>query len=179
VHEAQVGRLRDPGPLLGADLGERREHRREGDVAPDVDGAELVLDARRRRVHGVGVGDVHGDHERGAACPADVVGGAGQADLPAGQQCHAIPAPGEGRGRGPADPPAGARHDDDPTAHTDLRRANTICCMTSVRLRGHPHPMDITEVILEQHHEQRRAFAVLDELPRDDTEALAAVWGRL
>ena len=39
--------------------------------------------------------------------------------------------------------------------------------------------MDITEVILEQHHEQRRMFAVLDELPRDDTEALAAVWGRL
>ena len=39
--------------------------------------------------------------------------------------------------------------------------------------------MDITEVILEQHHEQRRVFAVLDELPRDDTEALAAVWGRL
>jgi hypothetical protein len=39
--------------------------------------------------------------------------------------------------------------------------------------------MDITEVILEQHHEQRRMFAVLDELPRDDTEALTAVWGRL
>ena len=39
--------------------------------------------------------------------------------------------------------------------------------------------MDITEVILEQHHQQRRMFAVLDELPRDDTEALGAVWGRL
>ena len=39
--------------------------------------------------------------------------------------------------------------------------------------------MDITEVILHQHHEQRRMFAVLDELPRGDTEALGAVWARL
>jgi Hemerythrin HHE cation binding domain len=39
--------------------------------------------------------------------------------------------------------------------------------------------MDITEVILHQHGEQRRMFAVLDELPRDDTEALGAVWARL
>ena len=39
--------------------------------------------------------------------------------------------------------------------------------------------MDITEVILEQHHEQRRAFAYLDEMPRHDRVALAAVWGRL
>ena len=39
--------------------------------------------------------------------------------------------------------------------------------------------MDITEVILEQHHEQRRAFALLDEMPRDDKEGLAAVWRRL
>src|SRR4051812_265123 len=39
--------------------------------------------------------------------------------------------------------------------------------------------MDITEVILEQHHEQRRAFALLDEMPRDDTDALRAVWVRL
>ena len=34
--------------------------------------------------------------------------------------------------------------------------------------------MDITEVILEQHHEQRRMFAVLDEMPRGDTAALGA-----
>jgi hypothetical protein len=39
--------------------------------------------------------------------------------------------------------------------------------------------MDITEVILEQHHGQRRMFALLDELPRGDTEALGAVWARL
>ncbi len=39
--------------------------------------------------------------------------------------------------------------------------------------------MDITDVILDQHHEQRRMFAVLDELPRDDAAALAAVWRRL
>jgi hypothetical protein len=38
--------------------------------------------------------------------------------------------------------------------------------------------MDITELILTQHHEQRRAFAMLDEMV-DDVEALTAVWSRL
>jgi hypothetical protein len=39
--------------------------------------------------------------------------------------------------------------------------------------------VDITEVILHQHHEQRRMFAALDELPASDTETLAAIWRRL
>lgn len=39
--------------------------------------------------------------------------------------------------------------------------------------------MDITDVILHQHAEQRRMFAILDEIPRDDTETLEAVWRRL
>lgn len=39
--------------------------------------------------------------------------------------------------------------------------------------------MDITDVILHQHAEQRRMFAVLEEWPRDDTEGLAALWKRL
>lgn len=39
--------------------------------------------------------------------------------------------------------------------------------------------MDITEVILSQHHEQRRMFAMLDEVPASDEETLAAVWRRL
>ena len=39
--------------------------------------------------------------------------------------------------------------------------------------------MDITEVILTQHHRQRQAFAQLDEIPRDDTAALTAAWDRL
>src|SRR5581483_4727219 len=39
--------------------------------------------------------------------------------------------------------------------------------------------MDITELILSQHHEQRRMFALLDELDRNDTDALGAVWRRL
>jgi hypothetical protein len=39
--------------------------------------------------------------------------------------------------------------------------------------------MDITELILFQHHEQRRTFALLDEIPRDDVVALSAVWRRL
>ncbi|WP_374970989.1 hemerythrin domain-containing protein [Terrabacter sp. BE26] len=39
--------------------------------------------------------------------------------------------------------------------------------------------MDITDVILRQHDEQRRMFAMLEEWPRDDREGLAAVWKRL
>ncbi len=39
--------------------------------------------------------------------------------------------------------------------------------------------MDITEIILSQHHEQRRMFALLDEIDPDDGEQLAAVWARL
>ncbi len=39
--------------------------------------------------------------------------------------------------------------------------------------------MDITDVILFQHHQQRRMFAVLDELDREDTAGLEAVWSRL
>jgi Hemerythrin HHE cation binding domain len=39
--------------------------------------------------------------------------------------------------------------------------------------------MDITEVILHQHGEQRRLFAYLDEVPTSDVETLAPVWERL
>jgi hypothetical protein len=39
--------------------------------------------------------------------------------------------------------------------------------------------MDITQLILDDHHEQRRLFAILEEIDRADTEALSAVWGRL
>lgn len=39
--------------------------------------------------------------------------------------------------------------------------------------------MDITETILHQHMEQRRMFAMLDEIPRDDVETLEGIWTRL
>lgn len=39
--------------------------------------------------------------------------------------------------------------------------------------------MDITDLILADHERQRRAFAVLDELDRDNSGQLAAVWGEL
>lgn len=39
--------------------------------------------------------------------------------------------------------------------------------------------MDITQLILDDHHEQRRLFAVLDQLDRAHTVGLAAVWRRL
>ena len=39
--------------------------------------------------------------------------------------------------------------------------------------------MDITRLILDDHDEQRKMFAILDEIPRDDTSKLGAVWNRL
>lgn len=39
--------------------------------------------------------------------------------------------------------------------------------------------MDITELILHDHHEQRRMFAFLDDIDRAHTEALEAIWTRL
>lgn len=39
--------------------------------------------------------------------------------------------------------------------------------------------MDVTELILNDHHDQRRLFSYLDEIDRSQTGALDAVWGRL
>ena len=39
--------------------------------------------------------------------------------------------------------------------------------------------MDITQLILDDHHEQRRLFAILEQIEHGNIESLAAVWGRL
>ena len=39
--------------------------------------------------------------------------------------------------------------------------------------------MDITQLILDEHAEQRKLFAAIEEIDRTDTAALTAVWGRL
>jgi hypothetical protein len=39
--------------------------------------------------------------------------------------------------------------------------------------------MDITQLILDDHHEQRRLFAIIDQIDRTDTHSLAALWKRL
>jgi len=39
--------------------------------------------------------------------------------------------------------------------------------------------MDITDLIFNDHHEQRRLFAYLDDIDHTNTEALSAVWRRL
>jgi hypothetical protein len=39
--------------------------------------------------------------------------------------------------------------------------------------------IDITQLILEDHHEQRRQFAMLDQIDRGETKTLAAIWARL
>jgi hypothetical protein len=39
--------------------------------------------------------------------------------------------------------------------------------------------VDITQLILDDHHEQRRLFAILEQIDPHDADALDAVWGRL
>ena len=39
--------------------------------------------------------------------------------------------------------------------------------------------MDITQLILDDHHEQRRLFAMLEQIDRADTATLSAIWARL
>ncbi|MBV9379704.1 MAG: hemerythrin domain-containing protein [Streptosporangiaceae bacterium] len=39
--------------------------------------------------------------------------------------------------------------------------------------------VDITQLILDDHHEQRRLFAILEQVDRTDTATLSAVWDRL
>lgn len=39
--------------------------------------------------------------------------------------------------------------------------------------------MDITQLILDDHQEQRRLFAILEQIDPGDTAALSAVWDRL
>ena len=39
--------------------------------------------------------------------------------------------------------------------------------------------MDITQLILDDHHEQRRLFAMLEQIDRANTDVLSAIWSRL
>ena len=39
--------------------------------------------------------------------------------------------------------------------------------------------MDITQLILDDHHEQRRLFAILEQIDSRDVDSLTTVWGRL
>jgi hypothetical protein len=39
--------------------------------------------------------------------------------------------------------------------------------------------LDITELILDDHREQRRLFAILEQIDQTDTGVLAAIWDRL
>jgi hypothetical protein len=39
--------------------------------------------------------------------------------------------------------------------------------------------LDITQLILDDHHEQRRLFAIIDQIKDSDIASLEAIWGRL
>lgn len=44
---------------------------------------------------------------------------------------------------------------------------------------GDRRAMDITQLILDDHHEQRRLFAIIEQIDPSNTAALGAVWDRL
>ena len=72
VHCAEVRHLRDPFELLGSDVRELREDGGHRVVHPDVDGAELLLDAVGRPFHLFAFRDVGPDGQRLAARRLDV-----------------------------------------------------------------------------------------------------------
>jgi Hemerythrin HHE cation binding domain len=39
--------------------------------------------------------------------------------------------------------------------------------------------VDITQLILDDHHEQRRLFAIIEQIDRSETGVLTAIWARL
>jgi hypothetical protein len=39
--------------------------------------------------------------------------------------------------------------------------------------------VDITQLILDDHHEQRRLFSILEQIDASDTEVLSVIWDRL
>src|SRR4051812_49875134 len=57
-------------------------------------------------------------------------------------------------------------------------RCNDYAVRAARRLQPAPD-MDITQLILDDHHEQRRLFAILDEIEPADTRILEAIWARL
>jgi Hemerythrin HHE cation binding domain len=55
-----------------------------------------------------------------------------------------------------------------------------VACFASARPSHRREELvDITELVLDDHYEQRRLFAMLEQIDRSNTEALSAVWGRL
>ena len=48
----------------------------------------------------------------------------------------------------------------------------------SLRLAPPGGTLDITQLILDDHYEQRRLFAILEQIDRADTGVLSAIWDR-
>ena len=59
------------------------------------------------------------------------------------------------------------------------RRAGRPACGIADAPRRREGTLDITQLILDDHHEQRRLFAILEQVSRSDIAALTAIWGRL
>src|SRR3982750_3732340 len=59
-----------------------------------------------------------------------------------------------------------------------LMQAQSPCKKTLTEHRNDT-AMDITQLILDDHHEQRRLFAMLEQIDRADVDSLGVIWRRL
>jgi len=92
VHEAVVVHIGDTSELLGLDVHEPCEHRREGDVHPHVDVTEALLHRGRGVLHLLRVGHVDLGDECRPTCPLDVQADSLEPGISARQQGDAVSA---------------------------------------------------------------------------------------
>jgi hypothetical protein len=128
VDEAEIGHPGDPLELLGLDVDEAREHRGEGDVDPDVDLAQLLLDPAGHLVEGCRVRGVDGVRRDGAAVGLGLAPGALEPALAAGQQRDGVATGGEQLRRRAADAAGRAGDDDDSGAFRNLAHSPSSGC---------------------------------------------------
>jgi hypothetical protein len=67
MHHAEIGHFGHAAEFVRCNLPDRREHGHHCVIDPDVDAAALGDDRLGGLEHGVGIGDIHRNHQRGAA----------------------------------------------------------------------------------------------------------------
>ena len=126
VDGAKVGDLGHAPELGGVDVPHSREHGRHRVVDPHVDRPELALGALGGSLDLVGIGDVGGNRQCGAALAADLLRGGLERLVVAREQRDPVAAAAELARRRAADP-GGRSSEHDRAAHDGIASAWAIC----------------------------------------------------